>query len=321
MATEALCDGCGRSWKVPDASRTYKCRDCGGKVAVASAVPEPAAPDPAPPPANDPRKAKTIQRPGVAALAMESDGEKPKARRGNSNMVKYLIIGGVVVVMVVVLVLLTTGAGPLTLEVRLAAFQQTWASGSLDDLKPYFDRDYVRVSWKDRMEETFANRDWLESRPELTEFRIDERDATRARVMFTLMGGTLQTSWISRNDVWVCADRTRIPKWVMKEDPPSSESKAKLEDRLELFRSAWNEKRWADVQEMVGKEKRLKAWYKNLDEYGVKNEGRIPLKPGPEIKFSNRALVLVVFEGADGVVRNSWRKHAGEWMLTGIAFK
>ena len=30
MAVEAICAGCGKTWKVPDAARTYKCKQCGG---------------------------------------------------------------------------------------------------------------------------------------------------------------------------------------------------------------------------------------------------------------------------------------------------
>lgn len=62
MPVEAICAGCGKTWRVPDATRTYLCKECGGKVAVAEQspavaeqvsasapdTPQPAAPGPVP---------------------------------------------------------------------------------------------------------------------------------------------------------------------------------------------------------------------------------------------------------------------------------
>jgi len=321
MAVEAICAGCGKTWKVPDAARTYKCKQCGGKVAVAAEAPAPpTVPEPPSAPAVsivEARRAKTVQRSTIAPLPPEM-ATPAKRDGGESRLKKPLIVGGAALVFAGVLTgIIIASQGP-SLEDRMDDFALAWESASPDDLKGWFRPDYSEERWSD-LAKTIDRRGWESSRPALSGRVIADETSNSVSVDFKIGSGLFQTRWVKEQDQWKIA-RIMIPKYKEADDPPSANAKQALKATLATFRATWNEERYADVRGMV-QQVPPPTWIARLDSLGDKYASRLPLADDPSIRFRTRALALVVFSGADGEVTTQWKDVLGTWALTGLRFK
>ncbi len=311
MATEAICDGCGRTWKVPDASRTYKCKNCGGKVAAAA---EESAPAPA---ASDPRRAKTVQRRGVNPLAAD-DAEQPRKKSGrSSNTTKFAIIGGVVAVLIGVVAVLSMQAQAATHDERLDAFTEAWASAPLDDLKPFFGEDFVAARWS-KVGESFDRRGWRGSRPRISGANKRKGQDNWADIQFSLAGGKVDTRWERIREEWYCTDLHKFPRYDQASDPPSGRSINNLNGIVETFRNAWNEKSVQGVTALTSQSE-PPDWISGLAASFEKHAARLPLEREPQIEFLVRIECRSDFLGADGgKIRARWREEEDRWVLQSI---
>ena len=321
MAVEAICAGCGKTWKVPDAARTYKCKQCGGKVAVAAEAPAPpTVPEPPSAPAVsivEARRAKTVQRSTIAPLPPEM-ATPAKRDGGESRLKKPLIVGGAALVFAGVLTgIIIASQGP-SLEDRMDDFALAWESASPDDLKGWFRPDYSEERWSD-LAKTIDRRGWESSRPALSGRVIADETSSSASVDFKIGSGLFQTRWVKEQDQWKIA-RIMIPKYKEADDPPSANAKQALKATLATFRATWNEGRYTDVKDMA-QQVPPPTWISRLDSLGERYASRLPLADDPSIRFRTRALALVVFSGADGVVTTQWKDVLGTWALTGLRFK
>lgn len=77
----AVCAACGKSWQVPKVDSTYRCRACGGTVAVTSAVvPEPASDDAVVARVDADRPPVESSAPEAAAPESPADDRRSRAR-------------------------------------------------------------------------------------------------------------------------------------------------------------------------------------------------------------------------------------------------
>jgi DNA-directed RNA polymerase subunit RPC12/RpoP len=314
MAVEAICAGCGKAWKVPDPARTYKCKECGGKVAVAE---EASAPEPAPALTEaEARRAQTVQRRSPAPLPPET---KPPEKRagGASGRNKILIIGGAVVVFLgVIIAVIIASQGP-SIEERMDAFAIAWESAPTDDLQVWFRREYVTTKWL-RLVTTFDGRGWQNSRPSLTERVVTEKTDDKAIGEFHIGSGVCRTWWRMERSEWRLSN-IQIPPYKEADDPPSRRAKQALSGALAKFRATWNEKRYADAGDMVHEEAGPKV-KTQLQYNGEKYESRLPLLEEPDIRFKTRAYAIVKFKGTDGDFNTEWKAVGRTWALFNYGF-
>ena len=320
MAVEAICAGCGKTWKVPDAARTYKCKQCGGKVAVAAEAPAPpTVPEPPSAPAVsivEARRAKTVQRSTIAPLPPEM-ATPAKRDGGESRFKKPLIVGGAALVFAGVLTgIIIASQGP-SLEDRMDDFALAWESASPDDLKGWFRPDYSEERWSD-LAKTIDRRGWEASRPALSGRVIADETSSSVSVDFKIGSGLLQTRWVKEQDQWKIA-RIMIPKYKEADDPPSADARQALKATLATFRATWNEERYGDAGDMVHEaaEPKVKA---QLQYNGKKYESRLPLLEEPDIRFKTRACAIVKFKGTDGDFNTEWRAAGRTWALFNYGF-
>lgn len=314
MAVEAICAGCGKVWKVPDPARTYKCKECGGKVAVAKEAP---APEPAPAlPEAEARRAQTVQQRTLASLPPET---KPPEKRvgGASGRNKILIIGGAVVVLVGVIIAISIALQGPSLEERMDAFAIAWESGPTDGLQVWFRQPYVTANWP-KLVKKFDDRGWQNSRPSLTGRVIVKETDDRGLGEFHIGSGVCTTTWRKERSEWRLSN-IQVPSYKEADDPPSRKSKQALTGALATFRATWNEKRYTDVRVMLDKNATPNV-VDGLERTGKVNESRLPLAEGPDIKFTTRARATVKFKGTGGDFHTWWKAVGGTWVLNKYGF-
>lgn len=315
MAIEAICADCGKTWKVPDASRIYKCKQCGGKVAVAEEAPA-AAPEPAPAPTTaEVRRAKTVQHSTIAPLPPET---KPPTKRaaGGAGRKKILIVGGAVVVSVGVLIgIIIASQGP-SLEERAESFEQAWASGSMDNLDRWFTHASVKVAW-DELKGKFKFRGWMETRPRLQDRSITDETGNSASVDYSLNGKAFQTRWVRDGAAWKIKE-IQSAEYVGSKDPRAKKVERSLPSFTGKFRSAWNDQQYKAIADLLSTTE-PPAWKDRLGSLGEKYQDRV-LEEIPEVRWISRIKAFATFNSPNGPVTTSWTYENG-WLLTGLNFK
>lgn len=311
MAIEATCDGCGKTWKVPDPDRTYKCKDCGGHVAVAQEAPEPE-PEPGPA-AGGPEKKQRAGQPFAARRAADAAHapDSPEAKR------RKLVFMGVVGVVVIGVIIGVAMAGkPPAIEDRADLFEEAWASGSLDNLRIWFMRQWAKDNWEE-IEDKFKSRGWTETRPALKERVIKDATDNSASVDYMLTGHKFQTRWVLHNDDWKIGGML-LGKYDPSKDPRDKKVERSLQTFTEKFRKAWNEKTYPAIAGLASQSNAPK-WATRIDFYGDKYGDRV-LEEIPDVSWLSRIRARVLFNSPNGVVRTSWT-FKQDWELTGLAFK
>lgn len=246
------CDSCGKRFRLPDSSKAFRCKACGGTVR-ASADDEPAAPSP--PPERPAREAgsagRAATRRGGARDGAEDGAERPRgsARRRQAetqSRTGWYILGGVMALIAVGgalhglgLTSALTGAEDDIDEVMLS-FVADWEAGDLSDMAGYH-HPTERDEFEARLERIAENRGWGSGFPEIVQkmsLDLGPRSAgTRTAGMlleWSMRGNAGEPPEGARID-WQFDDRGG--RWYIfgfRITPPP------LDERAEGFASAWN---------------------------------------------------------------------------------